>query len=182
MSCRPPVGGRTARLLFVSCRHARQGDAHCRRTNEIMQQDPPPSRAPREPIPWAAEPAFICAWPPQGGTSVPAPWSKPGPGHGNPTGPIPCARAGHAQTGAATPGGRVSRHPGLHPLAFLVCHPYRSLRQGRPCLTEGLPKLSPEKQIQNLELESSKAYAVCSSMLIAPASLPVGHKCYRSSQ
>ena len=46
---------------------ARQGEAHCRRTNSIMHQDPPPSRAPREPIPWAAEPAFICAWPPQGG-------------------------------------------------------------------------------------------------------------------
>eukprot|EP00425_Heterocapsa_triquetra_P045826 CAMPEP_0195085378 /NCGR_PEP_ID=MMETSP0448-20130528/25814_1 /TAXON_ID=66468 /ORGANISM="Heterocapsa triquestra, Strain CCMP 448" /LENGTH=34 /DNA_ID= /DNA_START= /DNA_END= /DNA_ORIENTATION= len=33
--------------------------------NSFMQQDPPPSRrAPREPIPWAAVPAFICAWPP----------------------------------------------------------------------------------------------------------------------
>ena len=53
--------------IFFSCRNARQGDAHCRRTNSIMQQDPPPSRAPREPIPLAAEPAFICAWPPQGG-------------------------------------------------------------------------------------------------------------------
>ena len=99
-------------ICMFSCRNARQGDAHCRRTNSIMQQDPPPSRAPREPIPWAAEPAFICAWPPQGGTSVPAPWSKPEPGHGNPTGPIPGARACHAQTGVATSGGRVSRHPG----------------------------------------------------------------------
>ena len=26
--------------------------------NSIMHQDPPPSRAPREPIPWAAAPAF----------------------------------------------------------------------------------------------------------------------------
>ena len=60
-----------------------------------MHQDPPPSRAPREPIPWAAVPVFTCAWPPQGGgTSVPAPWSKPGPGLGSPTGPIPgtCVR------------------------------------------------------------------------------------------
>ena len=54
-------------FLHFSCRNARQGDAHCRRTNSIMQQDLPPSRAPREPIPWAAEPAFICAWPPRGG-------------------------------------------------------------------------------------------------------------------
>ena len=49
---------------------------------------------------------------PTGGSSVPAPWSKPGPGHGNPIGPIAGARACHAQTGAATSGGRVSRHPG----------------------------------------------------------------------
>ena len=57
---------------------------------------------------------------PTGGSSVPAPWSKPGPGHGNPTGPIPGARACHAQTGAATSGGRVSRHPGPNKIIIIT--------------------------------------------------------------
>ena len=47
-------------VQFVfSCRSARQGDAHCRRTNSITRQDLPPSPAPREPIPRAAAPASL---------------------------------------------------------------------------------------------------------------------------
>ena len=96
-----------------------------------MQQDPPPSRAPREPIPWAAAPASSCAWPSQGGTSVPEPWPKPGPGHGNPTGPTPGARTGHAQTGAATSGGRVKGIPG--PCAY-GCVPICPLHKVDHCI------------------------------------------------
>ena len=128
--------------IILFCRNARQGDAHCRRINSIMQQDPPPSRAPREPIPWAAAPASSCAWPSQGGTSVPEPWPKPGPGHGNPTGPIPGARTGRAQTGAATSGGRVSWHP-------------EPRQRVRSCLSHGPPGGSEKPRVSLSKLSTS---------------------------
>ena len=51
--------------------------------------------------------------PHRGGTSVPAPWSSPGPGFGNPlAGPIPGARAGHAQPVRRNPADEFKGIPG----------------------------------------------------------------------